>query len=130
MRFMLLVAIILAIPSAPKAETHPPYGWEQCTTTFAGDIQRCLDFVTNPCIKSDQQCLMERVIAWAAFGVNMSLRNFSIDQSDGRPSSFALISDVLQQAIGENARCADDDPQCMLQVLVPGLLEAFGPSEQ
>ena len=126
MRFVLILAVLVTNPTITLAEPAKPYGWQQCTTAFSGDLGRCLAFVTNPCIRQDQQCLMEKVTEWFSFGVNMSLSGLSVSKDSEEPSTLSLMSEVLKRAVGEDSNCPNGDPQCMLEVLVPGMLNIFG----
>ena len=126
MRFVMLLAVLATNPNVTSAEPAKPYGWQQCSTTFSDDLDLCLEFVTNPCIRQDQQCLMEKVNEWFSFGVNMSLSGLSVSRDSEEHSTLSLVPKVLKRAVGEDSNCPNGDPQCMLEVLVPGLLNIFG----
>ncbi len=130
MRFLFLLAVLATNPMITLAEPAKPYGWQQCTTTFSDDLGRCLEFVTNPCVRQDQQCLVDKVTDWFSFGVNMSLRGFSVPKDAEEPSTLSLLSKVLKRASGEDSNCPNGDPQCMLEVLVPGMLNIFGSDDR
>ena len=75
MRLLSLILASLFFTAVPaSADDDTPYGWEQCTMTLAGDINRCLDFVAGPCTSADRDaCLTRQSKAWFDFGAYRSL---------------------------------------------------------
>ena len=124
MRFLYFVLFAFLLPiTSVLAETKTPYGWNQCTTTFDGDTERCLDFVKNICTKSDQVCLANHVKAWVAFGLNTAIA----EPLGTDPSKISLLSVVISQAVGDSSVCEENDFECILEIVVPGILEIVGP---
>ena len=122
-----LVALILSGPPA-SADDETPYGWEQCTTTFAGDTEGCLDFVANPCTTQERDpCLANYAKAWFAFGVNRYLRQAFAPASPGKRTDLKRLSNSMTTAGSFTEDCAKNDVDWIFRSIITSVLRGHGP---
>ena len=117
---------VLSIPASADDDT--PYGWEQCTTTFAGDTNRCLDFVAGPCTSADRDaCVTRQSKAWFDFGTTRSLTQAIAPASTGNRIDLNALSNAATTAGNFAGDCADHDVECIFTSTITNVLSEHAP---
>ena len=130
MRLLVSAILLLSLPLNSHADETPPYGWNQCTTTFAGDVERCLDFVSNPCTSQERDsCLTNQATAWFAFGMNRMLRQSFAPASSGKRIDLKRLGRSTTKIGSFTEDCPKRDVECVFNSIITNVLNEHGPGK-